>query len=106
MAAYDPTDIEGQTAAQERANDIAQVRANLEASDFKWILSNRRGRRFIWRLLEQAGVFRTSFTSDPHSTAFNEGQRNAGLRILDLINRAAPDVYAVMLKEAKDYDRN
>ncbi len=35
---------------------------DIELADMKKIMATREGRRFVWRLLDRAGVFRTSFT--------------------------------------------
>lgn len=65
-----------------------------EDGDLKWLMADPRGRRIARRLLEQGGLWRSSFTPDPQVTAFNEGVRAAGLRLLDVLMRAAPEVTA------------
>ena len=55
------------------------------------------GRRIARGVLEHAGVFRLSFTRDAAETAFNEGGRNGGLRLLALIQTHAPDQYIPMM---------
>lgn len=91
---------------QEVADEAARLERQTEIGDLKWVLSNKRGRRHVWRLLEQAGVFRTSFTPDPCTTAFNEGARNQGLRVLALVHEHAPESYALMLSESNDRHRD
>ena len=44
-----------------------------ELADIAWLLSDRRGRRFMWRVFSNAGIFRTSFTGNSE-TFFNEGK--------------------------------
>ena len=90
------------------ADEKAKVDRLTEIGDFKWIVSNKRGRRFVWRLLELAGVFRLSFTpGDQSLTGFNEGQRNFGLQVWAMIQEHAPESYALMLSErnARSNDR-
>lgn len=98
----DPTD----TALLQQLADEAAARAAIdkqtEIGDFKWLMSQKRGRRYVWRQLELAGVFQTSFTSDALQMAFSEGQRNQGLRILGFIHEHAPESYLEMLKEQHD----
>ena len=103
MAAKDPTDIltELDGADPERVSE--SVKRDVE--DFKWVMSNRRGRRFAHRLLDQCGVFRSSFTGNS-TTFFNEGQRNIGLQVLAMVNEHTPDAYVLMLKEHKEDERN
>ena len=74
-------------------------RAQEQADDLRWLLSGPRGRRIAWRWLESAGVFRTSFNTDALTMAFAEGQRNAGLRLMDQVLAVRPDAYTQMVKE-------
>jgi len=74
-------------------------RRQQELSDLEWVMSDGRGRRVVWRLLEQAGVFRLSYTGDALSTAFHEGQRNIGLRLMADCLEAAPEKYTLMQTE-------
>jgi len=97
---HDPVDLALLEARQTEADEKARIDRLTEIGDFKWIVSNKRGRRFVWRLLEQAGVFRLSFTPGDHSlTAFNEGRRNFGLQVWAMIQEHAPESYALMLSE-------
>ena len=69
----------------------------------KFQMSTPAGRRFMWRLLEKTGMYRTSFTGNS-TTFFNEGQRNIGLMMNALILQACPEQYLAMLNEAKAKD--
>jgi hypothetical protein len=72
-----------------------------ELNDLRVVMSSVEGRRFVWRLLEKAGVFRTSFTGNS-TTFFNEGMRNMGLMVLGDVHEAAADAYIVMMNESKE----
>lgn len=102
MNQYDPLDVR----AQERARADAEIRGKLaretEEGDVKWLMSSRRGRRIVWRILERCGVFRLSFNSNSMTMAFNEGQRNEGLRLLSLIHQLCPELYPVMVREQNE----
>jgi hypothetical protein len=74
----------------------------MEIADLKWLMSNKRGRRFVHRLLERAGVWRLSFNTNALSMAFNEGTRNEGLRLLAQLTEHCLDRYSEMLKEQKE----
>lgn len=77
-----------------------QARAQqMLVDDMHRVLSSKSGRRFVWHLLESAGVYRQSFTTDPLVTAFNEGNRRYGLEVLDLITRHAPEKFLLMQSE-------
>ena len=72
-----------------------------ELNDLRVVMSSVEGRRFVWRLLEKAGVFRTSFTGNS-TTFFNEGMRNMGLMVLGDVHEAAADAYIMMMNESKE----
>lgn len=95
---YDPLDLPGQERSKEEIERREKLARGNEAEDFKKVMSQKWGRRFVWRQLEVAGVFRTSFTGNSQ-TFFNEGMRNSGLRLMALINAECPEQYVVMLNE-------
>lgn len=88
------------TAREERERQLTA----LEVADLLWLMGSKRGRRIVWRLLEEAGVFRTSFNTNALLMAFAEGTRNYGLRVLGLIHSHCPELYAPMLKEQRDQE--
>ena len=102
MSNYDPLDLR----SQERSKADRELRERLvrenEEADIKWLMGNKRGRRIIWRLLDQAGVFRSSFNTNAMTMSFAEGHRNYGLRILALIHSQCPELYPAMMKEQTD----
>ena len=105
MKTYDPTDIRSQELAKADADLRNKLSNDTEESDFKWLMSSKRGRRIVWRLLDRAGVFRLSFNTNSMAMAFNEGNRNEGLRIMAQIHALCPELYAVMAKE-QTHERN
>ena len=62
-------------------------------------------RRFVWRLLEQTGIYHSSFRSDALQMARCEGRREQGLMLLDLISSITPDEYFLMQQEAANERR-
>lgn len=97
----DPTNLDELAAAEQLSADAEREEREEEIDDFRWLASDRRGRRVIYRLLDRAGVFRLSYTGN-NDTFFNEGMRNVGLRYLHLLNEASPQHYATMMREAKE----
>lgn len=91
-------------AAAEKAQR-AQLAAQTEIDDLLWLMSDKRGRRFVWRQLVGSGIYRTSWSGDALSMAFNEGRRNGGLVLLDEINRHCADRVSEMQKEARAHER-
>jgi hypothetical protein len=73
--------------------EVELQKAQSEA-DFKWLMADPRGRRIARRLLEQSGIWRLSYTGDAISTAFHEGERNGGLRLMAGLLQAAPEATA------------
>lgn len=102
MTAHDPLNTESldKVRAQNAARDKLAVQA--EAEDVKWLMSSKRGRRMLWRMLDRAGVFRLSFNTNSMTMAFAEGARNEGLRLMATIHSACPEMYPTMLKEANE----
>ena len=98
------------------ASDEGQVRhaerkfkhsREVELNDLCFVLGSIQGRRFVWRYLEECGVMRTSFNGElTHSTAFAEGSRNVGLKMLADVNEALPSAYLQMVEESKRRNKN
>jgi hypothetical protein len=89
MSNFDP--IEEATATLSSASEGERaLREAEDEQDLKWLIADHRGRRFLRRRLAELGVFHTSFTGEALGTAFNEGKRGAGLRLLSFILRIAP----------------
>lgn len=105
MHNYDPFDLQGQHETEEDKRLREKLARESEESDFKWLMGSKRGRRIIWRLMDQAGVFRPVFNTTAMQMAFNEGFRNYGLRTLHLIHAHAPELYHVMSKENTNVGR-
>ena len=106
MSNYDPTDIRSQDRAKAENDLRTKLAKDTEEADLKWLMGSKRGRRIVWRLLDRAGVFRLSFNTNSMAMAFNEGNRNEGLRILAQIHTLCPELYPVMVKEQIHDNRN
>lgn len=100
---FDPLDLQGQERAKLDEDDRAALALQIEIDDLKWVMSNKRGRRFVFRLLERAGVWRISFNTNALTMAFNEGMRNDGLRLLAQLNEHCQARYTDMIKESKEW---
>jgi hypothetical protein len=84
----------------------AKSRIQRDIDDMATILSDVRGRRFLWRYLQECGVFKTSFNNSGSVTAFNEGMRNIGLKLLAEIMEADSEAYTLMATESKKENQN
>jgi len=76
-----------------------------ELGDLRQLLKTKWGRRLVWRVLEKAGIHRTSFTGNS-TTFFNEGQRNIGLWLESEVTDADTNGYLQMIKENNKGDQN
>lgn len=97
----DPLDIEAKAEREQQREDLAKQQHRLLVEDYKWLMSSKRGRRIVFRQLETAGVYRTSFNTNALQMSFNEGGRNQGLMLLALITEYTPERYAEMIEESK-----
>jgi hypothetical protein len=99
MSTYDPLDIKSNQ--RKKAYDEAREKFERESeeADFKWLMGSKRGRRIVWRLLEQAGVFRLSFNTNAMAMAFAEGNRSYGNRTLAMVHSVCPELYPTMVRE-------
>jgi hypothetical protein len=67
------------------------------------ILSIPDGREWILALLADCNVFEMSFViGSPDMTAFNEGKRAVGNKLLTEITETFPDLYIKMMRERRD----
>lgn len=102
MTEHNPFNLSDQERTAARTAEEERLAREREVSDLCWVMSNKQGRRFVWRLLEKAGVFRVSFNTNNAVMAFNEGNRNAGLQLLNDIMIACPEKHTLMLNEQKE----
>lgn len=82
----------------EKRDDSQQI------DDLKKILKSEYGKRFIWKLLGDCGVFRTSFDTSGSIVYFNEGKRVVGLNLLSQIQEALPEALLDMMKQNGEND--
>jgi hypothetical protein len=99
---YNTLDLQAQEDARLDAESKAKMRARVEIDDLRSVMGNKRGRRFVYGVLERAGVFRSSFNTNALTMAFNEGARNEGLVMLAKLTANCFDLYTLMMKEATD----
>lgn len=96
---------EHETAERAEKAKTAQLARQTEIDDLLWLMSDKRGRRFMWRLLSESGIYRTSFSTDALAMAFAEGQRNRGLALVGLVMQHCPERFSEMQKEARANER-
>ena len=99
MDHYEPLDTSERTRVTDAKAEAARQR-QVEANDIKWLMSTKQGRRVVWRLLSEAGIYRTSFTGNSE-TFFREGKRQMGLFLVAEVHTHATDAYPLMVQESK-----
>ncbi len=107
MSGYnDPLDVRSAEQKKREADARKRLVRETEIADVKWLMSSKKGRRFMWRLLDLSGPFRLSFDPNAMRMAFNEGNRNLGNQLFDEVMTLCPEMYPVMVKEQQDGKRN
>lgn len=100
---HNPIEPHEQEEAEKKDAEASRARRDQEVSDLKWLMGHEEGRRIAWRLLEGAGVFRSSFSMNGLQMAFSEGNRNQGVKLLAEIHEHCPVRYTQMVKEQKEH---
>jgi len=72
-----------------------------ELNDIKSVMETPAGRRFIWRVMDRAGVFRGCFTGNS-TTFYNEGRRDMGLFVLNDVLETCPKLFSQAQDEQKE----
>lgn len=102
MQIPDPTDLDAAHAAQEETARGAAKRREQEIADFRWLMSDPHGRRFVWRLMSEGGVFYETFVpGDALATAHREGKRVQGLKLLNEVLEVCPEHWVNMMRDQK-----
>jgi hypothetical protein len=99
LAELDATERDQARAEQLRATTVA-LRDEAERKGLQLIMGAWESRVVVWRFLFDCHMLEPSFViGAPDHTAFREGERAAGLRLLAALQRHAPDHYAQMVRE-------
>ena len=87
-------------ATSKTSMERAAFRAEREDADLRFVLSDPRGRRFLWRELGRCGLHAQTYSPNNSEHCFKAGERNAAIRLnLDII-RVSPELYLTMQAEA------
>ena len=87
---------------ERRLDERDRLRSQRDEADLKAVLASPAGRRFVWGVLAQCGVFTSSYTEQPLGMAFSEGRRSIGLALVARIMARTPDLFLTMQKENID----
>ena len=96
---FDPPDLEGNALAEKERQDEELTGLAIWESNVRWLMGNKRGRAFVFTILEDAKVFHSIFNSNALQMAHAAGQKDFAFRLLDVVNRRCPDHYTKMMQE-------
>lgn len=96
----DPFDLDAANARDTQRTDAQRARQEAADKDLRFVMGDARGRRVLWGLLEEAGIYRSSFSVDPLAMAHAEGRRDMGLRLLARLMRTTPGEYLKAQEES------
>ena len=97
-----PDALAKERAALDRKRRVAQEQ---QRDDVRWLMSHAQGRRLMWAILSEMGLYRTPFTGENNKTNFNLGEHNAALRLHAMLLAHAPDECDTMAREARTVPR-
>ena len=84
------------------AKKQAEFDEALKYDEIRKVMSTGPGRKWIYDQLMRCHCFEISIVfGEPDRSAFNEGERNIGNQLLIDVQKASPDLYLLMIKEAK-----
>ena len=98
---YEPLEASGTEKKRTIRKDKLKALHDRQDNDFRWLMSDERGRRFMWRLIEMSGVRRRSYDGSTEMMLIREGERNIGLRLMADLERIVPDLQLEMMKEQR-----
>ena len=74
-------------------------RKERDLADIRFVAKSPEGRRLLWRMMAENGIFQPSFNSESLVMSYAEGRRAAGLSILHDIFSAKSSLFGQMQQE-------
>ena len=71
---------------------------------YKDTFLNPNGQKILHDLMNLSFMTQTSFSTDPHRTAFNEGKRAAFLHIAGMINLTSQEIYSMISNDQNVFE--
>lgn len=102
---HDPHDWQAEVAADAESEEAKRFQLQLDDDAIQWLMSDKRGRRYMWRLLGITGVYRNPFTTQREVTDFNCGKQLIGQTMMGDIHRLCPEQYNRMVQENRSVRR-
>ena len=80
----------------------SRAREALKQTVLRNIMGTKVGRGWMFELLAGCHVYETSFSANALTMAFQEGERNVGLKLVVALSAACPERYLEMMREGGD----
>ena len=96
MGANYDTDKKNRQARIDKETEHKRLR---DISDMQKMLKLPEFRRYMWKLMGDAGLFRSSFSQNAMTMSCSEGRRDIGLGILNDLNNADVNVFGQIQRE-------
>ncbi len=96
---HNPYDLEGQELAEKKGAEERLSTKALWESDVRWLMGHKRGRRIVFKIMDEAKVFHSIFSPNALQMAHSAGEKDLAFRFLEVINDRCPDHYTLMMKE-------
>lgn len=82
----------------EKLEELRLKETRREEGDLRKVLSLKEGRRFIWKLLSDAGIFKGGYVGD-NKAFFDQGKKCLGLGVFSDVMTVDGDSFVRMQKE-------
>ena len=68
----------------------------------RYLLADHRGRYFLQMLMDECGVYNSTYAGDVNDMLVSEGMRRVGLWAREVAMQHDPDIYVRLVKEHKE----
>ncbi len=99
---HNPYDHEGHALAEKERQGEQLSGLALWESNVRWLMGHKRGRSFVFQMMDEAKVLHSIFNANALHMAHSAGQKDFAFRLLDVINRRCPELYTQMMQEHHD----
>jgi hypothetical protein len=88
-----------------KARKDQKLLRQLQLKDLEHVMGDAQGRRFVWKLLGDCGVFQSSVkvradgTISSEDVIFNEGRRDVGLQLTHRLQTQVGELFTDMFRE-------
>lgn len=93
------SDIDLTDGAKKKEEEIVRLRRQRELNDIRTVVASAEGRRLLWKIIAESGVFRKSYRGENNATNFNEGRRSVGNNLFNDLIEAKPEAFLQMQRE-------